>query len=100
MLIDDRVIAQLAPEGRLRVALNLSNVLLVKMDGHDPSSLKFTGVAPGIAAAIATQLGTAPIFVPFPDAGALADRVADNLWDIALIGADPACGASIAFTSA
>lgn len=100
MLIDRRTITQLAPEGRLRVALNLSNVLLVAMESNDPSSQEFIGVAPGIAAAIAQQLGVIPVFVPFRDAGSLADGVADNLWDVALIGADPARGASIAFTSA
>ena len=100
MLIDSAVRAQLAPDGRLRVAINLANMFLVTTDCSVPSVQGFSGVAPGIAAAIAEQLGVKTVFVPFGNAGSLAGSVADNLWDIALIGADPARGASIAFTSA
>lgn len=38
--------------------------------------------------------------MPFPTPGAVADAVADHVWDIALIGAEPQRAKSIAFTSA
>lgn len=91
------VVKQLAPSGTLRAALNLSNFLLVS--GKDAAG-EHTGVAPDMARAIAERLGVKLKLVPFPSPGVLADAAGSDVWDICLIGAEPARAEKIAFTPA
>lgn len=94
---DPKVIAELAPTGVLRAAINLSNFLLVtgKSASGDPD-----GVAPDMAREIAARLGVPVAYVPFPRPGELADAAGKNVWDIGLIGAEPARAVAIAFSPA
>lgn len=89
------VIAELAPTGKLRAAINLGNTLLVtgKSANGDPE-----GVAPSVAREVANRLGVPVSYVPYPRPGDLADGVGTNTWDIGLIGADPKRAEKIAFT--
>ncbi len=89
------VIAQLAPTGVLRAAINMSNFLLVtsKAENGDPA-----GVSPDLAAEIARRLGVEVSYRPYPSPGVLADAVAE--WDIGNIGAEPQRAEHIAFTTA
>jgi polar amino acid transport system substrate-binding protein len=89
--------AELAPTGVLRAAINLGNFLLVtgRAANGEPR-----GVAPDMAAEIAARLGVAVEYVPFARPGALADAAEDRVWDIGLIGAEPARAEKIAFTAA
>lgn len=87
----------LSPTGRLRAGINLSNVLLVS--GADATGSP-VGVSPDMAKAIAARLGVAVDYVPFASPGLLADAAADDVWDIALIGAEPARAEVIDFTAA
>jgi polar amino acid transport system substrate-binding protein len=91
------VLSELAPTGVLRAGINLSNFLLVtgKSATADP-----IGVAPDMAKEIAAKLGVPVVYVPFKTPGVLADAVADNVWDIGLIGAEPARAEKITFTAA
>ncbi|HEX9464323.1 MAG TPA: ABC transporter substrate-binding protein [Alphaproteobacteria bacterium] len=91
------VIAELAPTGALRAAINLSNFLLVT--GSSPSGDP-AGVAPDMAREIATRLGVPVKYVPFKTPGELADAAETNVWDIGLIGAEPKRAEKIAFTAA
>ena len=95
--IDRKIIAELAPTGRLRAGINLSNFLLVtgKTASGDP-----LGVAPDMAAEIARRLGVPLTLVPFKSPGELADQVGKDQWDIGLIGDEPARAAVIAFSPA
>ncbi|GAC1348584.1 MAG: transporter substrate-binding domain-containing protein [Acetobacteraceae bacterium] len=90
-------VTELAPTGVLRAGINLSNFLLVtgRTAAGDPD-----GVAPDMARAIAERLGVDVRYVPFPRPGDLADAADDNVWDICLIGAEPARAEKIAFTPA
>jgi polar amino acid transport system substrate-binding protein len=90
-------VAELAPTGVLRAAINLGNFLLVtgRAANGDPQ-----GVAPDMAAAIAERLGVAVQYAPFARPSALADAADDGVWDIGLIGAEPARAEKIAFTAA
>jgi len=92
-----QVIAELAPTGVLRAAINMGNFLLVtgKTPSGDPS-----GVSPDIAAAIAARLGVPVKFVPYARPGELADDARKGLWDIGNIGAEPQRAAVIDFTAA
>ena len=91
------VVAELAPTGILRAAINMGNFLLVtgRTASGDPE-----GVSPGMAKAVADRLGVAVRYVPFAKPGPLADAVDENVWDIGLIGAEPQRAEKIAFTAA
>jgi polar amino acid transport system substrate-binding protein len=93
----ENVVAELAPTGVLRAGINMSNFLLVS--GSSPSG-EPQGVAPDMARAIADRLGVPVAYKPFPRPGELADAAADDIWDIGLIGAEPARAKKIAFTAA
>jgi polar amino acid transport system substrate-binding protein len=89
--------AQLAPHGVLRAAINMSNFLLVTGRSADGGP---EGVSPSMARAIADRLGVPVKYVPFPKPGELADEAGKDVWDIGLIGAEPARAEKIAFTAA
>jgi len=92
-----QVVAELAPTGVLRAAINMGNFLLVtgKHPSGDPS-----GVSADIAAAIAARLGVPVNYVPYARPGELADDAEKGLWDIGNIGAEPQRAAVINFTAA
>lgn len=87
----------LAPTGKLRVGLNMSNFLLTATDAA-------TGKPKGIAADLGTELGKRlgiPVeLVPFPNPGAVADAAKSGAWDVAFIGAEPQRAREIDFTAA
>jgi len=89
--------SELAPTGTLRAGINMGNFLLVT--GSTPSGDPM-GVAPDMAAEIAKRLGVPVAYVKFARPGELADAVDDHVWDICLIGAEPARAQKIAFTAA
>ncbi len=92
-----QTVAELAPTGTLRAAINMGNFLLVT--GKDPAGDP-SGVSPDLAAAIAARLGVPVKYVPYARPGELADDAEKNVWDIGLIGAEPQRAEKIAFTSA
>ena len=95
--MDEQVVKELAPTGKLRAGINMSNFLLVtgKAENGDPQ-----GVSPEMAAEVARRLGVSLQLVPFPSPGQLADAVDDDVWDIGNIGAEPQRAEKIAFTAA
>jgi polar amino acid transport system substrate-binding protein len=91
------ILAELAPNGVLRAAINMGNFLLVT--GRSPSGDP-TGVSPDMALAIGARLGVPVQFVPYAKPGELADDAEKGLWDIGNIGAEPARAEKIDFTAA
>ncbi len=93
--IKQAIVEELAPTGRLRAGINLSNFLLVtgKADNGDP-----VGVSPDLAAEIAGRLNVPVDYVTYPGPGALADAAAQGEWDIGNIGAEPQRAKLIAFS--
>jgi len=91
------VTSELAPQGVLRAAINMGNFLLVT--GRSPSGDP-DGVSPDMAKAIADRLGVPVKYVPYARPGELADAAGTDVWDIGLIGAEPARAEKIAFTPA
>jgi len=91
------IVAELAPTGVLRAGINLSNFLLVtgKSPSGDPE-----GVAPDMAAELASRLGVPVKYVTFKSPGELADQAGKDVWDVGLIGAEPQRAEHIAFTAA
>ena len=90
-------VAELAPTGVLRAAINTGNFLLVtgKTPSGDP-----VGVAPDMAREIAQRLDVPIAYVPYARPGELADAAGTGVWDIGLIGAEPQRAEKIAFTAA
>jgi polar amino acid transport system substrate-binding protein len=95
--MSQEVVSELAPTGVLRAAINMGNFLLVtgKSPSGDPE-----GVAPDMAREIAARLGVPVAYVPYARPGELADAAGSHVWDIGLIGAEPARAEKIAFTPA
>ena len=95
--VSKEVVAQLAPTGVLRAAINMGNFLLVtgKTASGDPQ-----GVAPDMAAEIAKRLGVGVSYVKYERPSQLADAGGTGVWDIGLIGAEPQRAEKITFTPA
>jgi polar amino acid transport system substrate-binding protein len=89
--------SELAPTGTLRVALNLSNTLLISTA---PADGEPTGIAPDIGRELARRLGVPVAFVRYPGPGDMVEAVSSGVWDAGLIGADPLRAGEIAFTPA
>jgi polar amino acid transport system substrate-binding protein len=91
----DAIKAELAPNGRLRAALNYSNFLLVSSRAPE-----HTGVAPDLARELARRAGATVEFVGYENAGLAADAADTRAWDVAFIGAEPARANVITFSPA
>lgn len=93
----DKIRQQLAPGGTLRVALNMSNFLLVNAtsDNGEPD-----GISPAMARAIADDLGVPLQIVCYKGPGLIADAASSNEWDIANIASEPARAKVISFSQA
>ncbi|MBL4893205.1 MAG: transporter substrate-binding domain-containing protein [Rhizobiaceae bacterium] len=79
-------ISELAPNGILRIGVNLGNFLLVtgKTSTGEP-----VGVSPDMGRTIAERLGVKASYVTFDSPGEVADAASQDLWDIALIADEP-----------
>jgi polar amino acid transport system substrate-binding protein len=86
---------ELAPNGRLRAALNYSNFLLVSARAPEHA-----GVAPDLARELARRARATVEFVGYDNAGLVADAAKDHAWDVAFIGAEPARAGEIGFSPA
>jgi polar amino acid transport system substrate-binding protein len=95
--IVSQIVSELAPTGVLRTGINMGNGLLVT--GRSPTGDP-QGVAPDMAAEIAKRLGVPVAYVKFERPSQLADAAGTNVWDIGLIGAEPARAEKIDFTPA
>jgi polar amino acid transport system substrate-binding protein len=86
--------AQLAPQGRLRAAINLGNPVLAQQDaGGAPR-----GVSVDLARALGERLGVPVELVVFDAAGRVVEALKTGAWDLAFLAIDPVRAAEIAFT--
>ena len=81
----------------MRAGINLGNPLLVTGEtaSGDP-----VGVSPDMAREIAGRLGVDVSYVTFASPGELVDAADADVWDIALVAAEPSRAKTIAFTPA
>ncbi|NQZ89559.1 MAG: ABC transporter substrate-binding protein [Colwellia sp.] len=91
------ILKELAPHGVLRVAINMSNFLLVT--GRDKKGDP-TGVSPDMAAELARRLGVELRLLQYQTPGNIADDAGNDAWDICNIGAEPQRAEKIDFTAA
>ncbi len=89
--------SELAPTGKLRVGLNMSNFLLTRTD---PATGEHGGVAVDLGRELARRLGVPVELVPYPNPGALADAAKSGVWDVGFLGAEPQRANEIDFTAA
>ena len=95
--VSSTVLSELAPTGRLRLGINLSNFLLTKTD---PATGEYGGIAVDLGREFAGKLGVALELVPYPNPGALADAASSNAWDVGFLAAEPQRAKEIDFTAA
>jgi polar amino acid transport system substrate-binding protein len=88
---------ELAPTGKLRVGLNMSNFLLTATDS---ATGKPKGVAADLGQELGRRLGVPVELVPFPNPGALAGAAKSSAWDVGFLGAEPQRANEIDFTAA
>ena len=92
---DPGAVHALAPSGRLRAGINLSNFLLVSGTGDDGDPF---GVSPSLARELADALAVPLDLVAFAGPGEVVDALAADELDVGNIGADPTRAKHLAFT--
>lgn len=90
---DPGVLHDLAPEGRLRAAINLGNPVLAREEAGGPA-----GVSVDLARRLGEALGVPVSFVTYPAAGAVTASAGSGTWDICFLAIDPKRAQGIAFT--
>jgi len=89
------VVAELAPTGKLRAAINFDNPLLAS---RDPATGEPGGVSVDLARELARRLGLAVEYVPYFAAGKVIEGVRTGVWDICFLAIDPVRAEQILFT--
>jgi polar amino acid transport system substrate-binding protein len=90
------VVADLAPGGKLRAAINCGNSVLAQ---RDPAGGPPRGVSGELARELAKRLGVPIEYVPFDAAGKVFEAAKVGGWDIAFLAVDPVRATEIAFTA-
>ena len=91
---DPTTVAELAPTGTLRVAVNTGNIVLVQVAADGSLS----GIVATLAAELARRLGVPLALLPYKRPGEVAAAAADNAWDVCFLAVEPARAVAIAFT--
>jgi polar amino acid transport system substrate-binding protein len=94
--ISPDLVAELAPTGRLRAAINFGNAVLAQ---QDPAGGPPRGVSAELARELARRLGVGIDYVSFDAAGKVFEALKAGLWDIAFLAIDPVRAAGIDFTA-
>lgn len=95
--VSDAIRSALAPTGKLRVGINLSNFLLT---ATDPETGGYRGVAVDLGRELGRRLGVPVEIIAYPSPGALADAAKTGVWDVGFLGAEPQRANEIDFTAA
>jgi polar amino acid transport system substrate-binding protein len=88
-------IAELAPRGTLRAAINFGNPVLAR---RDPATGEPGGISTDIARELARRLGARFECVPYEQAADVFEGLKASAWDICFLAIDPLRAAEIAFT--
>lgn len=90
------ILADLAPRGYIRAAINYGNPVLAR---PDPLTGAPRGVSVDLAAKLAERLGVAVKHVTFDAAGKVFEALSSSAWDVALLAIDPVRAEQIGFTA-
>jgi polar amino acid transport system substrate-binding protein len=80
------VVAELAPTGKLRAAINFGNPVLAS---KDPATGEARGVSVDLSRELAGRLGVPLEIVPYAAAGRVVEAVKTGAWDVAYVAIDP-----------
>lgn len=89
--------SELAPTGKLRGGMNLSNALFTKKDA---ATGELSGVSVDLTRELAARLGVPVEFVVHATPGDVADAVGKGTWDVAVLAIADARAKTIAFSPA
>ncbi len=89
-------VAQLAPTGTLRAAINFGNPVLAM---KDPATGEPRGVSVDLARELAKRLGVPLALVTYTAAGKVVADARANVWDIAFVAIDPARAVDMDYSS-
>jgi polar amino acid transport system substrate-binding protein len=89
-------VKDLAPTGKLRAAINLSNIVLAQ---HAPSGGDPVGVTPDLARELGKRLNVPVELIKFDAAGKVFEAAKTGQWDVAFLAIEPVRAAEIAFTA-
>jgi polar amino acid transport system substrate-binding protein len=92
----DAVHDQLAPTGRLRVAVAISALGGPFWCSRDASG-KPAGVPVDLGAELARRLGVPVVYVPYENSGQITDAAASGAWDVTFVPEDAERAQKIAF---
>ena len=90
-------VAELAPTGKLRAAINFGNPILAT---RDASTGEARGVSVDLARELGKRLGIPVELVLYAAAGKVVDALQSSAWDIAFVAIDPARAVDMDFTAA
>ena len=91
-------VADLAPTGKLRAAINFGNPVLA---AKDPATGEPGGISADLARELARRLGVPIEFVRYDSAGKVVDGLLKSAaWDVCFLAIDPLRAADISFTAA
>jgi polar amino acid transport system substrate-binding protein len=91
----DLPVRDIAPGGRLRVAINLGNAVLA---GRSPAG-ELRGISVDLARAIAGRLGVPLDLIAYPAAGAVFAALDQQAWDMAFLAIEAERATKVAFTA-
>ncbi len=89
-------VADLAPSGRLRAAINFGNPVLAS---RDPVTSEPGGISTDLARELARRLSVPIEFVRYEGAGKVVEALKMAAWDVCFLAIDPLRAADIAFTA-
>ncbi len=87
--------AELAPTGKLRGGMNLSNTLFTTKDG---ATGELKGLSVDLLRELASRLGVPLELVVYPTPGEVADAVGKGTWDVAVLAIAQERAKTIAFS--
>ena len=85
----------LAPDGRIRAAINFGNPVLAQ---QDPQTGQAQGVSVDLARKLGRRLGVPVELVTFDAAVKVFEALKTSSWDVAFLAIDPVRAAEISFT--
>jgi len=88
-------VADLAPSGKLRAAINFGNPILAT---REPGTGAPRGVSVDLSRELARRLGVPVEFVLYDAAGKVVEGLKSGAWDVAFVAIDPARAAEISFS--
>ncbi|HTP62712.1 MAG TPA: transporter substrate-binding domain-containing protein [Burkholderiales bacterium] len=92
--VPDAARAQLAPTGKLRAGMNLTNTLFTQKDANG----QLHGVAVDVMNELGARLGVPVEMVVFPTPGQVADAVNKGTWDVAILAIEATRAQTISFS--